>query len=76
MKEGDKVKIIKYNKGRYLGKIGTVTGSGGVMWGRARKLSPAKQLIKGAEARQMWWVRLNHVEGTILCLEEHLELIQ
>ena len=76
MKVGDMVQVFKHAKRTYLGKTGIITSSGGIMWGGARKFGTEKPLMKGAKGRQMWWVRMNGKEDTILCLEENLKLIQ
>jgi hypothetical protein len=75
MKVEDRVRVIKHAKGNYLGKTGIITSSGGVMWGGARKFGTEKPLMAGAKGRQMWWVRIEDKEETIICLEENIKLI-
>lgn len=67
MKVGDRVQVFEHAKRGYLGKTGVITGSGGQMWGRAWTMN-------GVRGKQLWRVRMNGIEETILCSEKGLKL--
>jgi hypothetical protein len=66
MKVGDRVQVFGHAKRGYLGKTGVITGSGGVAWGRSRTMN-------GTKGKQLWRIRMDGTEETILCIEKGLK---
>ena len=72
----NRVKIIEHANKELVGKTGFIASSGGIMWRGARKLGTDKPLMKGGDGDPTWWVKVDGLDDSILCLEKHLELIE